>query len=78
VCGDHRSLWRALLARGGAVERLEGNAGDRLVIVEFPDMCDSRRFTTRGIPTVTGDSSTCGEIESARHRRRMSTSREDL
>jgi len=27
-----------------------------------------------GIPTVTGDSSTCGEIESARHRRRMSAS----
>jgi uncharacterized protein (DUF1330 family) len=33
------------LARGGAVERLEGNAPvNRLVIVEFPDMVQRKAF----------------------------------
>jgi uncharacterized protein (DUF1330 family) len=33
------------LARGGAVERLEGNApANRLVIVEFPDMVRLKAF----------------------------------
>jgi hypothetical protein len=74
--GDHLSIWRALprawWRRRPPARQYAGEAA-----------CDcrvSRHSATQGVlqlggvPSVTGDSSTCGEVESARHRRRVSAS----